>query len=382
MTQKTKNDSNVLKHINPLEFVKKDFSSHFQELVNSEAFNYEFINKFKKKDDLLTNQDDVDMFFDENIEKNGEEKNTNKQINLKNPSNLKNHMKKNKNDLSAVYGNKLNINMNNSNVSSETLNNSRLLNTTANNPSNRNSLNQKIYTNRYSSLGTNLSNNNKDKENNNIIQRIEDLNEKEILEKNFKNLEKEENDCCIEDDDFDGPHIKLNNEDSDMFVSEVRKNVNKKQVNIKNNSDKNENDKNHIKVENSQMDKNNVKMEKANEIKETDINKIRSFYNLAEKPTNCLNINNSNTNSNNAPNFDLNKKSNNVSILSFINRGNKKPNNNSLDLDSLSDASESHDMNPKNKLINNNKNGKRKNLSNQNELIKKGINKKKKPSFK
>jgi len=53
MNQKSKQDSSTLKQLNPLEFIKKDFSAHFQDLVNTEAFNYEFINKFKKKRRLV-----------------------------------------------------------------------------------------------------------------------------------------------------------------------------------------------------------------------------------------------------------------------------------------------------------------------------------------
>lgn len=361
MIQKAKFDSSCLKQLNPLEFVKKDFSTHFQNLINLEAFNYEFINKFKKKEDLLNNNGDEDMLFDEKDGKSAFDKmktgNTNKNL-----ANFKNNLRPNINSLSSFYANKLNINMNNSNVSDETLNKSRLLNKSYNNISSRNTLSNKNIFEKEAS--------DKIKSENNKI--FDNKNEKNILnEINFKKLEEEvENDCCVPDDDFDGPHIKLDDQDSEMFISEIPRNINKNPL-IMNNT-KNNFDGNLIKIEGYQNVKNNIKIENSNE--ETDINKIRTAYNLAEKPSNISNKNNNNNY------FDLNKKSNNVSILSFINKGVKKCNDNTLDLELKSDLSDNFEIAPKNKLISN-QNGKRKNISGENENTRKNP-KKKKANFK
>lgn len=388
MIQKTKQDSSALKQLNPLEFIKKDFSAHFQELVNIEAFNYEFINKFKKKDDILNNQEEVDMLFDEKDEKSLNENNNKKKSSNANKNaaaGYKNNIRPNINSLSSFYANKLNINMNNSNVSNETLNNSRLLNTSANNMNSRNTLTNKNISVKEVSSGSSrniLAGAVKDRISDNINYKVK--NEKSILEEiDFKRLEEEvDDDCCLEDDDFDGPHIKLNNQDSEMFVSEVPRNVNKKPLilnNINNNANANANnkflDKNTIKIESDDnKEKNKIKVESSNQ--ELEINKIRTAYNLVEKPANVLNKNGNNSQFN----FDLNKKSNNVSILNFINKGVKKNNEIDFDIDSKSEMSDCFDMAPKNRLIKNNQNGKRKNISEDNDITKKNV-KKKKPNF-
>jgi len=364
-------------------------------------------------------EDEEDLLFDEKDEKNGirDKKKSSNNANKNAAAGLKNNLRPNVNSLSSFYSNKLNINMNNSNVSDETLNNLRLLNSSAN--SNMNMNIQLSSSNRNTHLSNknnnslkeisaprNVPRNNKTSDEDKDDNHINDVNinndiynknkinisEKSLLEAiDLKMLEEEvENDCCLEDDDFDGPHIKLNNQDSDMFVSELPRNVNNKKsllLNNNSNNPKNKSDKNLIKIESEVVvkEKNNTKVVE-NAAANLDINKIRTAFNLAEKPANVLNKNtniSSNTNTTSQLSFDLNKKSNNVSILNFINKAVKKNDisSNALEFDSRSDLSDNFDIAPlKNKLIIN-PNGKRKNISGDNDNAKKNA-KKRKPNFK
>ncbi len=388
MIQKTKFDSTTLKQINPLEFLKKDFSSQFQELVNVEAFNYEFINKFINKDDLMNNKyekDNIDMLFDEKNEISANDINKSNINSNKNIGNYKNNAKPNMNNLSAFFGNKYNINMNNSNVSSETLYNSGLLNRSINNLSNRNIIdNNSINFNKNIITKTNNKNTSSNKLDgivfNDFINEI--ANKKVDLEKNFNKLEEDENNCCVEDEDFNTGYIKIDksNPDSEMFVSEISRSINKNPLLKKNDFNpksnfRNNNKKNLIRINSEETNKHYVKVEN-DDNEDIDINIIRATYNLAEKAANVLNKDINILSNTQSSNLDITKKPNKVSILDFINKG-KKTIENLCDIDLKSDFSDNFD-NIKNKLAK----GKRKNVEDSNDFAKKNLNKKKNPNFK
>lgn len=369
LIHKTKTDSTTLKQLNPLNILKKDFSVYLQDLINIEAFNHEIVNKFQNADENFPNENaDVDM-LDAEIELNNNfnksNKNANRSFDIKNRKSINNQL--------GNFGNRININMNNSSMLNNN-NNPRVLNAGLLNRKNNISSNlnrNTIPNNKKYDFLNKISNDNDMNNNNNNSNSYINLpanREAEDKKERIINLEDEYHSCCGEEED-DNDCVeqildKANNVDPEMVIKNSTK------TNILK-------DKNVSPKINKQME---IKIKTGND--ETDINKIRASFNLSEKPTNLQNKLNNN---HNPLQYDLNNnnnfKSTNSSILSFMKQVNKNQKHEAkikgtLFNDEKSDISE---KNIGNKLVIN-EHGKRKNLSNHEENANKL--KKKKPTFK
>lgn len=334
MIHKFKIDSNTLRHLNPLNIFKRDFSPYIQDLINIESFNYEFINKFQKINQKIFNNDnDIDMF---DLEEDKNNRYNNKSENLMNKSS-NNKFKTNQYIEIENAGNTKAIKIDNPFFINDSIKNKSVI---------LNLKNRDIMTNDSTPINSKIKNT-----------QTYSHEKNEICLKSSKNFDDDQNSCCYDEDlEIEQDNIKhQNNNDCDMFINNYPK-INvppKKFPNIKNQESKFENN-----------------------FEEPDINKLRANYNLSPNQ----NFNQYNRSS---FQFDLTKKSTNASILSFINKINPstiKNVNSKDDLfdDQISEISRKYDGN----IINKNLDGKRKNYPSYEENINKCKNKKKKLCFK